>query len=177
MKPENCLIDIRGHVKLADFGSCIRMDDRDLVSSIETVGTPDYIPPEVLRSHEGKISYGRECDWWSVGVVIYELLYDEVPFFSESLAEVYAKIMDYEVRMRLNTCSYLLTHTQRYLCFPEEPIISDDAKDLIRKLLCDKESRLGRRGSHEIKGHPFFSGINWTSVRQSPLTAQNSIQK
>ncbi|KAI9002649.1 hypothetical protein BC832DRAFT_560539 [Gaertneriomyces semiglobifer] len=150
VKPENCLIDASGHLKLADFGSCIKMDETEQVTSHQTVGTPDYISPEILRAHEGKSTYGRECDWWSLGIIMFELLYDEVPFYSESLMETYGKIMDHE----------------RHFAFPEEgDELSEEAIDLMKKLICKREMRLGRNGAEELKQHRWFRGIDWVAIR------------
>ncbi|KAI8909856.1 hypothetical protein DFJ77DRAFT_512718 [Powellomyces hirtus] len=150
VKPENCLIDASGYIKLADFGSCIRMGDTKLVTSHETVGTPDYISPEILRAHEGNSSYGRECDWWSLGIILYELLFDEVPFYSESLMETYGKIMDHE----------------KHFEFPEDIPVSKEAQDIMRRLICKKEVRLGRDGSQDIQDHAWFRGFDWDSARK-----------
>ncbi|EEC13851.1 Rho-associated kinase, putative, partial [Ixodes scapularis] len=146
VKPDNMLLDARGHLKLADFGTCMRMDTDGLVRSDTAVGTPDYISPEVLKSQGGEGCYGRECDWWSVGVFLYEMLVGDTPFYADSLVGTYGKIMDHA----------------NSLSFPEDVEVSRDARHLICSFLSDRTVRLGRNGVQEIKAHPFFQNDQWT---------------
>jgi serine/threonine protein kinase len=152
VKPENYLLDSKGHIKLADFGSCIRVAEAATVTSHVTVGTPDYISPEILRANEGHAEYGIGVDWWSVGIILYELLCDEVPFYSESLVGTYGKIMNHEDNF----------------AFPDDVELSEEAKDLITKLICKQELRLGRDGVQEITNHPWFKGVDWRNIRSQP---------
>ncbi|XP_058063524.1 rho-associated protein kinase 2 [Anopheles bellator] len=153
VKPDNMLLDKYGHLKLADFGTCMRMGEDGLVHSSNAVGTPDYISPEVLLFQGDKGGYGRECDWWSVGIFLYEILIGDTPFYSDSLAGTYGKIMDHK-----NT-----------LHFPDDTVISENAKSLIKGFLTDRTTRLGRQSIEEIKSHPFFVNDTWMfdNVRQS----------
>ncbi|KAJ9567654.1 hypothetical protein OSB04_003620 [Centaurea solstitialis] len=106
-----------------------------------TVGTLDYMAPEVLL----KKGYGIECDWWSLGAIMYEMLIGYPPFCSDDPRMTCRKIINWR------TC----------LKFPEEPKITKEARDLICHLLCDVESRLGTGGVDEIKAHPWFKGVKW----------------
>lgn len=153
VKPDNMLIDRQGHVRLADFGTCMRMGDDGLVRSDTAVGTPDYISPEVLKSQGGEGCYGRECDWWSVGVFLYEMLYGDTPFYADSLMGTYGKIMDHKNSLR----------------FPDEEDFSPEARHLISSFLTDPEKRLGRNGIGEIIAHPFFKNDTWSfdNIRDS----------
>ena len=93
-----------------------------LVRSDTAVGTPDYISPEVLKSQGGDGVYGRECDWWSVGVVLYEMLVGDTPFYAESLVGTYGKIMDHKNALQ----------------FPDDVELTNDAKNLICGFLTDR---------------------------------------
>ncbi|KAL0849508.1 hypothetical protein ABMA28_013785 [Loxostege sticticalis] len=146
VKPDNMLIDKYGHLKLADFGTCMRMGPDGLVRASNAVGTPDYISPEVLQSQNGEGVYGRECDWWAVGIFLYEMLIGDPPFYADSLVGTYGKIMDH----------------RNSLQFPDDVEISKEAKSLIRGLLTDRTKRLGRISVDEIKHHPFFINDQWS---------------
>lgn len=181
IKPDNILLDSRGHIKLSDFGLCtgletskfaslyrtlsgqptqLRAEDIALAQSrderlaswkakcrvmaFSTVGTPDYISPEVFMQK----GYAQECDWWSVGCIMYEMLVGYPPFCSETPAETYRKVMNWRETLQ----------------FPSDVIISADAKDLIRRLLCGVPDRLS---AEDIKKHPFFKGVDWERLHES----------
>jgi len=109
-------------------------------------GTPDYISPEVLKSQGGGGLYGRECDWWSVGVFLHEMLVGDTPFYADSLVGTHGKIMDHK----------------NSLAFPDEIEISRNAKSLICAFLADRTEWLGQNGISEIRAHPFFVNVQWT---------------
>uniref|UniRef100_A0A914D7C6 Rho-associated protein kinase let-502 n=1 Tax=Acrobeloides nanus TaxID=290746 RepID=A0A914D7C6_9BILA len=153
VKPDNMLISRSGHVKLADFGTCVKMNDDGLVRCSTAVGTPDYISPEVLSSQGSEGVYGREVDWWSVGVFLYEMLFGETPFYADSLMNTYARIMNHSRELR----------------FPDDVQVSNNAKDIIKKFLSESSKRLGRDGVAAVKAHPFFqnSQINFDTIRNA----------
>jgi len=119
-----------------------------------TVGTPDYIAPEVFLQR----GYGKECDWWSLGAIMFEMLAGYPPFCSETHNDTYQKILRW----------------RDHLALPNDIFISPQAENLIRHLLCDADQRLGRFGAEEIKSHPFFAGIDWDHIREqtSPFVPQ-----
>ncbi|XP_009907943.1 citron Rho-interacting kinase isoform X1 [Dryobates pubescens] len=151
IKPENVLIDRTGHIKLVDFGSAAKMTANKMVNAKLPVGTPDYMAPEMLMglNGDGKASYGPECDWWSLGVIAYEMIYGKTPFAEGTSAKTFNNIMNF----------------QRFLKFPEDVKVSKEFLDLIQSLLCGQKERLGYEG---LCCHPFFSKIDWNNIRNSP---------
>uniref|UniRef100_A0A8C9XFL4 Citron Rho-interacting kinase n=1 Tax=Sander lucioperca TaxID=283035 RepID=A0A8C9XFL4_SANLU len=150
VKPENVLIDRTGHIKLADFGSAARLTANKTVAA-PTVpgGTQDFLSPEVLASINGgsHSTYGVECDWWSLGVIAYEMIYARLPFSGSTSTKTIHNILNF----------------QRFLKFPEEPRASKQFVDLLQSLLCGAKERLGFQGLH---CHSFFSSVDWNHLRQ-----------
>ncbi|KAL2809910.1 kinase-like domain-containing protein [Aspergillus granulosus] len=116
-----------------------------------TVGTPDYIAPEIFNGQ----GYTYLCDWWSVGAIMFECLVGWPPFCAEDTTDTYRKIVNWR------ECLY----------FPEELTLSRESEGLIRSFLCDAEHRIGNEGGQyggatQIKNHPFFRGVVWEQLRK-----------
>ncbi|KAL3042188.1 hypothetical protein OYC64_020188 [Pagothenia borchgrevinki] len=153
IKPDNILLTADGHIRLGDFGSCLRLLEDGMVHSSLAVGTPDYLSPEILRAVEGAGGYGPECDWWALGICAYEMMLGTTPFFAESISETYAKIINF----------------QEYFEFPSSgPEISDKARSFITGLICEREDRLGGKGFSDFRSNPFFCGLDWASLHKLP---------
>ncbi|KEZ40571.1 Serine/threonine-protein kinase gad8 [Scedosporium apiospermum] len=142
LKPENILLDYQGHIALCDFGLCkLDMKDEDRTNTF--CGTPEYLAPELLLG----TGYNKTVDWWTLGVLLYEMLMGLPPFYDENTNEMYRKILS------------------EPLHFPTD--IPAAAKDLLTKLLNrNPDERLGANGSAEIKAHPFFHAIDWRKLLQ-----------
>eukprot|EP01134_Creolimax_fragrantissima_P005018 CFRG5018T1 len=153
IKPDNIMLDREGNIKLADFGSTASIGKDGEIYSDTAVGTPDYVSPEVLDSQGGKGSYGKECDWWAIGIVTFEMMCGDPPFSSESLVGTYGNIMNHETS----------------LLFPDDIPLSDNAKSLVRGFLTSRDKRLGKNGIKEIQAHPFFAGFDWESCANKTM--------
>ncbi|GAA5810702.1 AGC protein kinase Gad8 [Mucor flavus] len=145
LKPENILIDYNGHIALCDFGLCkLNMKENERTNTF--CGTPEYLAPELLLGQ----GYTKTVDWWTLGVLLYEMMTGLPPFYDENTNEMYRKILQDELR------------------FPDD--MSADARSLLRGLLTrDPNERLGNNGSEEIKNHAFFSSIDWRKLNQKKL--------
>ncbi|KZP31491.1 AGC/Akt protein kinase [Athelia psychrophila] len=133
LKPENILLDYTGHIALCDFGLCkLNMKDSDLTNTF--CGTPEYLAPEILNGQ----GYNKTIDWWTLGVLLYEMMAGLPPFYDENTDVMYKKILEDPLR------------------FGEE--IGEEARSILTALLTRNSARrLGANGTEEIKGHPFFA--------------------
>lgn len=142
LKPENVLMDDQGFLAITDFGlSRDNFDSKDGMSTF--CGTPEYIAPELIR----RIPYGRAVDYWSLGVLIFEMLAGYTPFYNSNRKRNFENILKLPLRL------------------PTE--FSDDAKSLLRGLMCkDPSKRLGSGpvGANEIMEHPFFAKVDWEKL-------------
>jgi protein kinase X len=147
LKPENLLLDSDGHIKLSDFGFAKVITDKTWTMC----GTPEYIAPEVILSK----GHDKAVDWWSLGVLIYEMLSGKPPFHGEHTFEIFEKILSAKVDM--------------------PAYFHPEAKDLIEKLLVvDVAKRLGGTrggGADEVMAHPWFAGIDWEALHKRQLRA------
>ena len=180
IKPDNLLLDASGHIKLSDFGLCTGLKKshrtefyRDLSQvkpsdfsspmnskrkaeswkrnrrqlAYSTVGTPDYIAPEVFL----QTGYTAACDWWSLGVIMFEMLIGYPPFCSENPQETYKKVMAW----------------RDTLIFPPEVPISESARETILRFCSDADVRV--KTIEDIKAMRFFrSGVDWEHIRERP---------
>ncbi|KAI9844403.1 MAG: Serine/threonine-protein kinase [Sclerophora amabilis] len=116
------------------------------VMAYSTVGTPDYIAPEIFSGQ----GYSFECDWWSLGTIMFECLIGWPPFCAEDPHDTYRKIVNW----------------RETLFFPDDVELGAEAEHFIRSIICDPSSRLGRNGADEIKNHSFFRGVVWDQLRK-----------
>jgi len=117
--------------------------------AFSTVGTPDYIAPEVFKQK----GYGQEIDWWSLGVIMFEMMIGYPPFYSDSSTETCKKILNWESNLEIRS----------------EANISKEAVDILKRLINDPEKRLGRNGAEEVKQHPFFKNVDWKHVKETMI--------
>ena len=149
LKPENILMDEDGYLKLADFGMAKKLKEDEKAMSF--CGTPEYLAPEIITM-EG---HDKMADWWSFGILLYEMLCGLPPFYMENLDKMYDMIQNSQVK------------------FPKRINLSDSAKDIIQKLLeKNPKKRLGyHKGIEEIKTHPFFAKIDFNAIEQKKIKA------
>lgn len=173
LKPENILLHQSGHIMLTDFdlskGSSPpgqpgvvksrspnqppAINTRNCVNGLRTnsfVGTEEYIAPEVIKG----CGHTSAVDWWTLGILIYEMLYGTTPFKGTGRNDTFAKILHTDINFPHQSAPY-------------NGNISSNGKNLIRKLLHkDENARLGSKaGAADVKQHPFFKNINFALLR------------
>ena len=155
LKPENVLIDVDGSLKITDFGFAkVGMDEGDQTQSF--CGTPYYIAPEMIMREP----YSKSVDWWSLGVMIYEMTFGMPPFFNENVNLTYNSIVN-DSPLFPNE-----TDLQFY------PGVDENIIDLINQLLeKNPENRLGSGPGdyHDVESHPFFNGFDFEALRRGEL--------
>ncbi|KAF1961745.1 Pkinase-domain-containing protein [Byssothecium circinans] len=147
LKPENLLLDRHGHLKITDFGFAKEVPD----ITWTLCGTPDYLAPEVVASK----GYNKSVDWWSLGILIFEMLCGFTPFWDGgSPMKIYENILKGRVK------------------YP--PYIHHDAQDLLQKLITpDLTKRLGNLhgGSKDVMNHPWFAEVTWERLQKKDIDA------
>ncbi|KAJ5573975.1 uncharacterized protein N7459_008402 [Penicillium hispanicum] len=140
LKPENILLDADGHIKLVDFGFAKQVGNRETYT---LCGTPEYLAPEVIHNS----GHGLAVDWWALGILIYEFLVGQPPFWDSNPMRIYEQIVEGRLR------------------FP--PNMPPAAQNIV-SLLCktNPTERLGyiSGGSGRVKAHPFFQDIVWDDL-------------
>ena len=142
LKPMNILLDQHDNVKLTDFGlSKLNFKTLKKTRKMSLWGTVEYLPPEIAMGD----NYRETADWWSFGIIIYEMLSGKLPFEHNERTIVIKDIISKGLKFNKT--------------------FSEDAKDMVSKLLIkDPEKRLGANGPEEIMNHPFFKDINWDEI-------------
>lgn len=139
LKPENLVLELSGYIKIADFGFAKHVTDK----TFTLCGTPDYLAPEIVTGQ----GHSAGVDWWTLGVLIYEMLASVSPFYASDPLMMYRNI----VRGKYKTPKYF----------------SDEVADMVKSLLCRRATkRLGviAGGASTIKKHPWFVGIDWDAM-------------
>ncbi|TMW65339.1 hypothetical protein Poli38472_007981 [Pythium oligandrum] len=155
LKPDNIMLDRFGHIRLVDFGISkqLRLDTEvgnGMYAPTGTLaGSPAYIAPEQLLTQ--KPQYGMEADWWSYGVLLYEMLTGSTPFHDANISQMYKKIQTAEVN------------------YDRRPPIDEVGVDLLKKLLVRDPAE--RIGFSEIMAHPFFESIDWAKLEKKDVEA------
>ncbi|CAI2363739.1 unnamed protein product [Moneuplotes crassus] len=153
LKPENILISEDGYIKLADFGLSRILNPDEQATTF--CGTAEYLSPEMIS----ETGHDFTSDWWAVGILIYEMMIGIPPFYHKNKSTMYKMIAEKEPR------------------FPDPKKhgigVSDDAEDLIRKLLSkDPKTRLGSElGANEILDHPFFDSLDIDDLMEKKIQA------
>lgn len=154
LKPENILLDMKGHLRITDFGlSKSGITTADGSGGTNTFcGTPEYLAPEIIVDNGA--GHGKAVDWWSFGTLLYELMCGLPPFYDANPKRMYQKI------------------AQAPLRFPAA--LSSESRNILSGLLDrDVQARLGSQGGEEqVKASPFFASLDWDRVYRKEYTPE-----
>ena len=155
LKPENILLDRLGYCKLTDFGLSKVITESTDPCRNTFCGTPEYLAPEVIVHRQNSSGYGKEIDWWALGIVCFELLTGWPPFYDRDFSLMCEKILS------------------RPINFPSKYRISLEAQSLIKNLLiraplkrlcCGRLPESPNRGIESLQSHAFFRQFDWESL-------------
>lgn len=146
LKPENLLLDKLGYFKITDFGFAKKVTFK----TYTLCGTPEYIAPEVLLNK----GHGKGVDWWTLGILLYEMMVGQPPFVDDDPMEIYKQILAGKVT------------------FPRN--FDKNGKSLVKKLLvADLTKRYGclKDGADDVKSHKWFHGFDWEQLISKKIIA------
>lgn len=156
LKPSNILFDSDGYIKLTDFGFVKEKMFDSFAKTSTFCGTPLYSAPEIVLGNK----YGRSVDWWSFGILVYEMIFYDTPFYSENIDSLYRKIAYDDFSYPPN-----FTIEGQNILNQEKKEIPFVLIDFLTKLLQkNPHQRLGSYNEDEIFNHPFFEGIEWNDL-------------
>lgn len=153
LKPSNILIDVDGYIKLIDFGFVKEKMFGVFAKTSTFCGTPMYAAPEIIQ----RKPYGRSVDWWSFGIILYEMIFYETPFFSENLEKLFKSITEEKLNFPSSFAIEGQSSDKKEIPF----VLVDFLNKLIEK---DPHKRIGTFDEDEIFRHPFFEGIEWKKL-------------
>ncbi|XP_002511480.3 serine/threonine-protein kinase AtPK2/AtPK19-like [Ricinus communis] len=146
LKPENIILDSDGHVMLTDFGLAKEIDESSRSNSM--CGTTEYMAPEILQSK----GHNKDADWWSIGILLYEMLTGQPPFEHKDRKKLQERIIKEKIKL--------------------PSFLSSEAHSLLKGLLQKEPSRRlgsGPSGGDEVKSHKWFRSINWKKLEAREL--------
>ena len=158
IKPENLVFDKKGYLNLTDFGISKKVKSNKLIKDMS--GTPGYMSPEILLEKNQTFS----SDYFSVGIVIYELIFLQRPFDGKTKQELADNILHKNINLTKDQLPINFTNSST----------SNDLVDFINRLLKRKrEKRLGDQDINQIISHPWLKGIDWDNMESKMLLEEN----